>query len=481
MNDRTRRFYEFGDLRIDTTERELLRNGHTIPLTPKAFDVLRVLVENRGRTIDKDNLLQEVWPDSFVEECNLTKQISALRQLLGDSCDEPRFIKTISKRGYRFIAPVKEIDEDDSGSPIMHEPSREAVSASSHPSLTVPLENIEPVGGAVPLDSNFYIERPADDQLRAAVARLDSIILIKGALQIGKTSLLARGLNQARRSGAKVILTDFQLLAASDLDSSESLFQTLGNLIADQLDLEVFPDSVWKAGNSANMNFERYIRREVLKKIKSPIMWGLDEVDRLFHCSFGNDVFGLFRSWHNLRSLDPEGPWGRLTLAISYATEAHLFITDLNQSPFNVGTQLQLNDFTIDQVEELNSRYGSPLRSRNEVERFYNLVSGHPFLVRKGLYDAACGMDFGALEAQSAQDDGPFGHHLRRIVLMLGKDSELCDVMRGLLRGRPCPNPESFYRLRSAGLIVGGSARDARPRCRLYEVYLRECLTGEGE
>src|SRR5262245_5401192 len=130
MNDRTRRFYEFGDLRIDATERELLRNGHPVPLTPKAFDVLRVLVENSGRTIDKDNLLQEVWPDSFVEESNLTKQISALRQLLGDSCDEPRFIKTISKRGYRFIAPVKEIVEEDSGSPIMHEPSREAVSAS---------------------------------------------------------------------------------------------------------------------------------------------------------------------------------------------------------------------------------------------------------------------------------------------------------------------------------------------------------------
>ena len=77
------------------------------------------------------------------------------------------------------------------------------------------------------------------------------------------------------------------------------------------------------------MNFERYLRREVLGKIEAPLVWGLDEVDRLFTCDFGSEVFGLFRSWHNERALDPAGPWSRLTLAIAYATEAHLFITDL--------------------------------------------------------------------------------------------------------------------------------------------------------
>jgi hypothetical protein len=81
-------------------------------------------------------------------------------------------------------------------------------------------------------------------------------------------------------------------------------------------------------------------------------------------------------------------------------------------------------------------------------------------------------MEYDRLEAQSTRDDGPFGQHLRRIVLMLGKDAELCGVMRELLQGKPCPNPESFYRLRSAGLIIGDSARDARLCCRLYADYL---------
>src|SRR5206468_9769560 len=109
----------------------------------------------------------------------------------------------------------------------------------------------------------------------------------------------------------------------------------------------------------------RISHRSPLASNHSPsLVWGLDEVDRLFNCPFSDVVFGLFRSWHNERSLNPEGPWGRLTLAIAYATEAHLFITDLNQSPFNVGTRLTLDDFTLEQVAELNRRYGSPLSTR---------------------------------------------------------------------------------------------------------------------
>src|SRR5208283_2041067 len=103
-----------------------------------------------------------------------------------------------------------------------------------------------------------------------------------------------------------------------------------------------------------NANFERYVRREVLGKTAAPLAWGLDEVDRLFVTPFGTEVFGLLRSWHNERALDPTGPWSSLTTAIAYATEARLFITDLNQSPFNIGTRLALEDFTALQAAELN-------------------------------------------------------------------------------------------------------------------------------
>ena len=338
-------------------------------------------------------------------------------------------------------------------------------------------EKLEPVGGAVPLDSTFYVVRPEDEKFRAAIARRDSIVLVKGARQIGKTSLLARGLQEARRQGARVVRSDFQKLNDTHLESPNSLFLALARSIADQLDLDLFPEDVWHGRRGPSENFERFWRRECLGKIAAPIVWGLDEVDRLFVCSFASEVFGLFRSWHNERALEPDGPWGRLTLAIAYATEAHLFITDVNQSPFNVGTRLTLDDFTREQVADLNRRHGSPLRDEGELSRFTRLLGGHPYLVRRGLHEMVSSpMDLAGFERQADRDEGMYGDHLRRILVLLARDPVLCEAVKSVLRGEKCPDATSFYRLSSAGVMVGASVNDIRPRCRLYENYLRRHL-----
>jgi serine/threonine protein kinase len=340
-----------------------------------------------------------------------------------------------------------------------------------------PATNVEPPGGAVPLDSRFYLVRPTDEQFLDAIRRRDSIVLVKGARQMGKTSLLARGLQLARASGTTVITTDFQKLNASHLETIDSFFMALGELIADQLDLDVYPEEVWKPRRAPSINFERYIRREVLEKIPTPLVWGLDEVDRLFTCPFASEVFGLFRTWHNERAVDPTAPWERLTLAIVYATEAHLFITDQNQSPFNVGTRLELKDFSIEQVGELNTRHGSVLAGADELARYFQLLGGHPYLVRRGFHEMTTNnLDLAAFETLADLDEGPFGDHLRRILVLLARDPALCEVVRGVLRGEPCPTVEDFYRLRSAGVMAGDSAQDVKPRCRLYATYLKRHL-----
>ncbi len=338
-------------------------------------------------------------------------------------------------------------------------------------------EKLEPVGGAVPLNSRFYIIRPADEAFHTAIIRRDSSVLVKGARQVGKTSLLARGLQQARQAGSKVVLTDLQKLSAEEIATSESFFMALAETIADQLDLSIFPHEVWNPRRSPGVNFERYLRREVLGKFNEPIVWGLDEVDRLFTCNFGSEVFGLFRSWHNERALDPQVPWHRFTLAMAYATEAHLFITDLNQSPFNIGTRISLGDFTVEHVSELNERYGSPLKDDAEIARYYNLVGGHPFLVRSGLHEMVTEhTDLLSLESLAASNEGPFGDHLRRILIALTQDDALLNAVTELLHGIPCSDTESFFRLRSAGLVSGGSPRQSCLRCRLYAIYLKPHL-----
>src|SRR5262249_36163561 len=108
MTQAEKHFYEFGPFRLDTTDRLLLRDGQHIPLTPKAFETLMILVENSGRVIDKDEMLKKVWPDTFVEEVNLAKNVSYLRKILGSE-EAAQYIETIPKRGYRFVANVKDV------------------------------------------------------------------------------------------------------------------------------------------------------------------------------------------------------------------------------------------------------------------------------------------------------------------------------------------------------------------------------------
>jgi DNA-binding winged helix-turn-helix (wHTH) protein/Tfp pilus assembly protein PilF len=98
--------FQFGDFTLDVSERQLLRNAAALRLSPKAFDVLVVLVQHARRLVTKDELLARVWPESFVEEGILTVHISALRKVLGDDTRPPAYIETVARSGYRFIAPV---------------------------------------------------------------------------------------------------------------------------------------------------------------------------------------------------------------------------------------------------------------------------------------------------------------------------------------------------------------------------------------
>ncbi len=124
IKGQSKRFYVFGLFRIDVTERLLFGEKGAVPLTPKAFDTLICLVENRGRVLSREDLMAQVWPDSFVEENNLAQNISTLRKVLG--ADGAKLIETVPKRGYRFVADVKETLEE-AGDLIVRERSRARV------------------------------------------------------------------------------------------------------------------------------------------------------------------------------------------------------------------------------------------------------------------------------------------------------------------------------------------------------------------
>lgn len=130
MVGQARHIYEFGPFRLIPEEQQLLRDDQPVPLTPKSFDLLVVLVENSGHLIEKGDLLKRIWPDSFVEEANLSVNMSALRRALGEGPNEHQYIETVPRRGYRFVASVKERRNE-----IIEPSTRESLEEDDHDRL----------------------------------------------------------------------------------------------------------------------------------------------------------------------------------------------------------------------------------------------------------------------------------------------------------------------------------------------------------
>lgn len=116
MHKQSKPLYEFGPFHLDVNERLLLRDGRIVSLPPKVFETLLVLVENNGRILGKDELMHLLWPETFVEESNLTQNISQLRRALSADASSVQYIETIPKRGYRFVADVQAVEPGDGDS-----------------------------------------------------------------------------------------------------------------------------------------------------------------------------------------------------------------------------------------------------------------------------------------------------------------------------------------------------------------------------
>jgi adenylate cyclase len=108
----TKTSYEFGPFRVDARERRLLRDGELVPLTPKVFDILLVLVQNSGHILSKDEVMKLVWPNTTVEEGNLARNVSTLRKALGESPTNHQYVETVPWRGYRFVANVHAVRDE---------------------------------------------------------------------------------------------------------------------------------------------------------------------------------------------------------------------------------------------------------------------------------------------------------------------------------------------------------------------------------
>jgi len=332
-------------------------------------------------------------------------------------------------------------------------------------------DRLDTTGKAVSEDSNFYVRRAADDVFETAIGNRESIILLKGPRQIGKTTLLGRGIGLVDTFGWRCVATDFQMLGARQLDSEQAFYRVVVTTLCRQANFDYDFDYEWLENLTPILNMDRFMR-ELLESSDQPLAWFMDEADRLFTSPLATDFFALVRSWHNARATDPMGPWGRLVIAIGYAAEAHLFIRDLNKSPFNVGRRVELPMLTRENLVDLNSRYGSPLTGGGEIEQLFGLLSGQPFLTNRAFQVLAGGTTFETLLATADRDDGPFGDHLRRILLSV---SQFPEVWAALVESLTSPNlkdSEGLHRLVAANVLVRNQNGKYELPLELYRRYL---------
>jgi hypothetical protein len=332
-------------------------------------------------------------------------------------------------------------------------------------SRSIPLEQPE---GTMSVASQFYIARATDGPAIASIGEVGVTLTIKGPRQVGKSSLLMRVIDAAVAAGKRVAFLDFQLFDRAALASPDLFFRQFCTWLTDTMELDDRVDEFWTMQLGNSQRCTRYIERYVLKAMDEPLVLAMDEVESIFDADFRSDFFGMLRSWHNGRAAKPA--WRRLDLALVTSTEPYQLIANLNQSPFNVGQVLTLDDFAPDEVHELNERHGRPLDVAGEGQ-LNDLLGGHPFLTRRALYQVASGRNTEqALFGQAAAERGPFGDHLRYHLFRLHGQPELVQGLVQVIGQGRCDDETVFWRLHGAGLVRGEFQR-ARMRNHLYASF----------
>ncbi len=345
--------------------------------------------------------------------------------------------------------PTSETIISEDGSLIIDENSLSAPLPAFDPRF---LDELEAPGGTVKLRDKFYIEREADGLLKRQMIKGGALTTIRASRQKGKSSLLVRGVQHARQHGAKTVILDLQRIDSYYLTSYAAFLGYLAEFVAHKLQLDLaLVQNLWAGSQGPQEKLTSIFEDYLLPACAVPLVLAIDEADSLLSTDFYNDFFGLVRSWYNSAAYEEQ--WDKLNLALVISTEPHLLIADLGQSPFNVGLKLYLENFSYNQVHDLNWRHGSPV-AEADFPALMRLLNGHPYLTRKALYTlAAEGLTWADLTRRAAAEDGPFSDHLRRQLWLLRNESTLKAALSDIVHHQRCADELAFFRLLRAGLV----------------------------
>jgi AAA-like domain/CHAT domain len=357
------------------------------------------------------------------------------------------------------------------------EPSSMSASSLTTPEFSPISLELEELGGQVPLDSPFYIERPPiEERCYKAIVKPGALIRVKAPRQMGKSSLTIRILDYAEEQGYRTTWLNLQRAEEQTLSSLDGFLRWLCDRITKKLKLPSKVEEYWQGVSGCPDKCTDYFELYLLEEIKVPLALCLDEVDEVFkYQSVASDFFGLLRSWHEESKINPV--WRNLRLVITHSEEVYIPL-NINQSPFNVGVPIELPPLNHTQLADLVQRHELQW-SEADIEALMSMVGGHPFLARLALQQLVWGEVTLAQFMQVAPtQEWLFGKHLQR---HLGNLEE-----RGLIRAmtevvgsdKPVRLPISeSSKLANMGL-VRFQGNDVIPLCNLYRQYFKEVLEG---
>lgn len=324
---------------------------------------------------------------------------------------------------------------------------------------------------SVPLGSPFYVIRtPHEPNCYANALKSGALIRIKAPRQMGKTSLMKRILAYAKENGLETVTLNFQQAEKSTLNNLNSLLRWVCANISRQLNIIPKLDDYWDEDIGSKMSCTLYMEGHLLEATQTPLIIALEEVSELFdYPSIAQEFFTMLRTWHEYTKAEPN--WRKLRIVMVQSTENYVALP-INQSPFNVGIEINLAPFTLQQVQHLIKVHGLDL-STEQLNHLMQLLGGHPYLVRLLLYNWAQQPDSLEQLLETAHTDaGIYRDHLHRYLWTLQQYPKLSAAFQQVLNSTTpvTIEPMQAFKLNSMGL-VNFRGNSVTLTCNLYGQY----------
>ncbi|MCU0546662.1 MAG: AAA-like domain-containing protein [Oscillatoriaceae cyanobacterium Prado104] len=342
----------------------------------------------------------------------------------------------------------------------------------NHIDSNQPLACVEFPSGPVPLGSNLYIERqPLEAQIYQEITQPGSVIRIKAPRQMGKSSLLVRLLDRAKKLNYRTAYIDFLQAENEVFSSLDKFLRWFCANVSRQLQLPPMLDDYWDEDIGSKVSCTVYFQGYLLEQINTPVVLALNEVNRMFeYPNIAQEFLSLLRSWYE--EAKQQEILQKLRLVLVHSTEVYINF-DLNQSPFNIGLPVRLPEFNLEQVICLAGHHGIDWTDDTDVRKLMAMVGGHPYLVRLALYhlvNSSPNLDL--LLENASQVTGIYSNHLREYLTILQKHSELGAALELVIAAEAGAklDPIPAYKLASMGLVKLEGDR-ATFSCNLYRQF----------